>query len=85
MTHGSLVTTLTRRASGPQPAAHIAIQEVNGGIRTACGLFLQPGKHQPAPSDRQPCGKCASHLAETPGRKRFVRASYKTSAGLRRF
>jgi hypothetical protein len=85
MTYGSLVTTTTIRKSGPQPAAHIAVAEVNGDIQTRCGLSLKAGRHQPAPADRVPCGKCESHLAEAPDRKRFVRASYKTTAGLRRF
>jgi hypothetical protein len=85
MTHGSLVTTTTIRKSGPQPVAHIAVAEVNGNIQTRCGLSLKPGKRQPAPEDREPCGKCASHLAETPDRKRFTRAAYKTDADLRRF
>jgi hypothetical protein len=85
MVYGSSVTTTTVRKSGPQPAAHIAVGGVNGNVQTRCGLTLKAGRHQPAPADREPCGKCASHLAEAPDRKRFVRASYKTTAGLRRF
>lgn len=85
MMHEYSVTTTTIRKSGPQPVAHIVVAEVNGNIQTRCGLSLKPGKHQPAPENRARCDKCRGHLAETPARKRFVRAAYKTTAGLRRF
>lgn len=83
--YGTLITTTTVRARSSRPAAHIATEEINGGIRTACGLFFREGKHQPSPEDRAPCGKCASHLAEAPDRKRFTRGAYATTSGLKRY
>lgn len=57
-------------------ASHMVTDAVNGGVRTSCGMYLSEGKHHKAPDGVKPCNKCASHLAETPDRKRFVKDAY---------
>lgn len=75
MRYGDLVVTTGRQAR----AAHMVTDAINGGARTSCGLFLPSGKHRPAPENSAPCAKCASHLADAPDRKRFVRDAYARS------
>lgn len=79
--YGQMVAkrSLSRSQGRRIPSAHIATGEVNGGVRTACGLFLAVGAHRTAGDDHPPCDKCALHATTTPERKRFVRGSYPTS------
>lgn len=72
MKYGDLVVTAAKRIR----SSHMVTDSVNGGVRTSCGMFLAAGKHREAPESVRPCGKCASHLAENPTRKRFVNNVY---------
>lgn len=79
--HGTLVATRSARSK-----VHVAIEETNGGIRTACGQVLPVGNRAEVTDDRrQRCGRCEIHHEANPDRKQFTRGAYVTTAGLRRF